>query len=170
MKNHQYILSKTQTIRDVIKSIAAQLNHWETDQQEQEERHHKAANDSFPQGIADHQTLARYQAQTNIFTDMMFSSVKSSRENTCEQIYCNDLQWTAIYPIKSKGEVHLSLSSFLSTQGAPDLLRTDGVKELTEGKFRRKAREAGVHCKEVEPYSGWSNMAEAGIRELKHAT
>jgi hypothetical protein len=47
---------------------------------------------------------------------------------------------------------------------------SDGAKEQTEGQFRRKAREAGVHCKEVEPYSPWSNMAEAGIRELKKAT
>jgi hypothetical protein len=100
----------------------------------------------------------------------MFSSIKLSRLNTCAQIYCNDLQWTAIYPMNNKGEAHLTLSQFLSTHGAPDFVITDGAKQLIKGKFRRKAREAGVHCKEVEPYSPWSNLAESGIRELKRAT
>jgi hypothetical protein len=113
----------------------------------------------------------RYQRlKTNIFTDIMFSSIESSRKNRVAQIYCNDLHWMAIYPMQSKKDAHLSLSSFMSTHGAPDFMISDGAKEEIEGHFCRKAREAGVHCKEVEPYSPWYNMAEAGIRELKRAT
>ena len=108
--------------------------------------------------------------KTNIFTDTLFSSVKSSRNHTCAQMFCKDLQWTAVYPMTTKGEAHLGLSKFLSTHGAPDFLIANGATELTQGKFRRKAREAGVHSKEVEPYSSWSNLAEASIRELKRAT
>jgi hypothetical protein len=108
--------------------------------------------------------------KTNVFTDTMFSTIPSSRENTCAQVYCNDLQWCAVYPMKSKRDAHLSLSSFLSTHGAPDFLISDGAYELTKGEFRHKAREAGVHCKEVESYSPWSNLAESCIRELKQAT
>ena len=55
----------------------------------------------------------------------------------------------------TKGEAHLALSKFLSTHGAPDFFISDGATELTQGEFRRKAREAGVHSKEVEPYSPW---------------
>jgi hypothetical protein len=129
------------------------------------------ANPSISRRFRTNDRSLRYRRlKTNVFTDTMFSSVPSSRGNTCAQIYCNDLQWTAIYPMKSKKEAHLSLSSFMSTHGAPDFLISDGAKEMTQGDFRRKAREAGVHCKEVEPYSPWSNMAEAGIRELKRAT
>jgi hypothetical protein len=55
------------------------------------------------------------------------------------QIYCNDLQWMAIYPIKSKKDAHLSLSSlFMSTHGAPDFMISVGAEEETEGQFRRK--------------------------------
>lgn len=91
-------------------------------------------------------SLRYRRLKTNIFTNTMFSLVISSRESNCVQIYCNDLQWTAIYPMQSKGEAHLSLSSFMSTCGALDFMISDGAKgELTKGEFRRKAREAGVH-------------------------
>ncbi|KAI2505177.1 Reverse transcriptase (RNA-dependent DNA polymerase) [Fragilaria crotonensis] len=36
-----------------------------------------------------------------------------------------------------------------------------------DGEFRRKCREVGVHVKQTEPHSPWSNSAEAAIRELK---
>ena len=35
------------------------------------------------------------------------------------------------------------------------------------GDFRRKCREAGARIKQTEPYTPWSNAAEAAIRELK---
>ena len=111
------------------------------------------ANPSINRRLRTNDRQLRYRRlKTNIFTDTMFSSIKSSRNNNCAQIYCNDLQWTAVYPMVTKGEAHLSLSKFMSTHGAPDFMISDGAKELTQGEFRRKAREAGVHCKEVEPY------------------
>ena len=35
------------------------------------------------------------------------------------------------------------------------------------GMFRRKCREAGIQVKQTEPYTLWSNAAEAAICELK---
>ena len=43
----------------------------------------------------------------------------------------------------------------------------DGAKEQVMGMFRRKCREAGIWVKQTEPYTPWSNAAEAAIRELK---
>ncbi|KAI2513194.1 Reverse transcriptase (RNA-dependent DNA polymerase) [Fragilaria crotonensis] len=41
------------------------------------------------------------------------------------------------------------------------------VLEQTMSLFRRKCREAGVHVRQTEPHTPWSNAAESAIRELK---
>ena len=64
MHNHT-IECKTQNIRDTIKSIVVQLDHWETDQQEQV-RHCNATSVNFPQGISQRQELAFYHARTSL--------------------------------------------------------------------------------------------------------
>jgi hypothetical protein len=92
-------------------------------------------------------SLGYGRLKMNIFSDTMFSSVKSSRENTRAELYCSNLQWMVIYPMKSKEDVQLALSSFMSMHGAPDFIISDGAEELTGGAFRRKVREADVHCK-----------------------
>lgn len=43
----------------------------------------------------------------------------------------------------------------------------DGAKAQVMGEFRRKLREAGMHCKQTEPISPWMNACEGEIRELK---
>jgi hypothetical protein len=53
---------KTQTIRDTIKSIVAQLDRWETDQRALEKRC-TSANASYPKGVIDRQALAIHRAQ-----------------------------------------------------------------------------------------------------------
>jgi hypothetical protein len=47
---------------------------------------------------------------------------------------------------------------------------SDDAPELHAGEFRRKCCQAGVYCKETEPYSPWMNRAEGTIQELKRAT
>jgi hypothetical protein len=69
--------------------------------------------------------------------------------------------------MKAKSEAHETLSLLLKRDGVPTELISDGAKEETKGKFRRKAREADMHCKETEPYSPWQNRAEGSIREVK---
>ncbi len=46
----------------------------------------------------------------------------------------------------------------------------DGSKEQTLGDFRKKARDAGIHIKQMEPHTQKSNHAEAAILELKKST
>ena len=58
------------------------------------------ANPSISRHFRTNDRQLRYRRlKTNIFTDTMFSSVKSSQNHTCAQVFCNDLQWTAVYPI-----------------------------------------------------------------------
>ena len=66
-----------------------------------------------------------------------------------------------------KLQANEGLSLLLQREGAPNTMIMDGAKEQVMGMFRRKCREAGVHVKQTERYTQWSNAAESAIRELK---
>jgi hypothetical protein len=61
------IQKKSQTIRDTIKAIVAQIDCWEPDLQEQEIRRLKA-NNRFPRGSVDRHALAQHRARTTLNT------------------------------------------------------------------------------------------------------
>jgi hypothetical protein len=66
-----------------------------------------------------------------------------------------------------KSQAHEGLSLLLQREGAPNTMIMDGAKEQVMGMFRHKCREAVIRVKQTEPYTPWSNAAEAAIRELK---
>jgi hypothetical protein len=73
-------------------------------------------------------------------------------------------------PYEKKSEAHETLSLLLKRDGAPTNLVSDGAKEETLGEFRRKAREADIHCKETDPHSPWQIVpkdASAKSNELQ---
>ena len=102
-----------------------------------------------------------------MFSDTLESSVLSRRGNRYGQVFCTSKGWCRAYPMKKKGEAHEALSLLLSRVGAPPELLVDGSKEQTAGEFKKKAREAGIHIKQFERGSPWSNAAEGCMRELK---
>ncbi|KAI2490354.1 Reverse transcriptase (RNA-dependent DNA polymerase) [Fragilaria crotonensis] len=69
--------------------------------------------------------------------------------------------------MKLKSEAHEGLSLLFQREGVPSTMVMDGAQEQVQGTFRKKCREAGIHVKQTEPHSPWSNAAEAAIRELK---
>ena len=105
-----------------------------------------------------------------LFTDTMFSKVKSRLGNTCAQVFTARNGWTRAYPLASKGDAHEALSLLLQREGRPPELIMDGAAEQVKGKFRKKSREAGCRVKQLEPYTPWANAAESAIRELKRGT
>jgi hypothetical protein len=108
---------------------------------------------------------------TTLFTDTLIANSPSIRGNKYAQVYCNDLEWSRLYPMKKKSEAHETLSLLLKRDGAPTTLVSDGANEETLGEFRRKARKAETHCcKETEPHSPWQNRAEGCTGEIKRAT
>ena len=104
---------------------------------------------------------------TNIFTDTMFSSVTSTRGNTCGQVYVNDLNWTRFQPMKSKSEAHYSLGELFRNDGVPNHIICDGAPEQIGGDFRKKCSDANCGIKQLEADSAFANRAETGVRELK---
>ena len=102
-----------------------------------------------------------------MFTDTLFSKVKSKRGNTCSQVFGTAGGWARAYPMKLKSQAHEALSLLHQREGVPNVMIMDGSGEQTQGKFRHKCRQAGTHVKQTEPYTPFSNAAEGTIRELK---
>ena len=83
------------------------------------------------------------------------------------QIFATSDGWCRAYPMRLKSEAHEGLSLLFQREGVPNVMIMDGALEQVRGTFRKKCREAGVHVKQTEPHTPWSNAAEAAIRELK---
>jgi len=107
---------------------------------------------------------------TALFTDTMKAKEKSIRGNRFAQIYVNDIHWTRLFPMVKESQAHETLSLLFKRDGVPNELISDNAKAQTKGDFRKKALDADVYCKEIEPYSPWMNAAEGAIRENKRAT
>jgi hypothetical protein len=67
-------------------------------------------------------------------------------------------------------QAHKALWLLLQQEGVPNTMVMDGSKEKVLGLFQHKCRQAGLHGKQTEPHSPWSNAAEGAIRELKQGT
>ena len=112
--------------------------------------------------------MLRYnRLNTNMFTDTLESGTLSKRQNKYAQVFCVPPHWTKAYAMPKKSDAHHTLSRLLHDVGAPETMVMDGSKEQTQGEFRLKLRDAGVHVHQTEPYSPWSDRAELAIRELK---
>jgi hypothetical protein len=103
----------------------------------------------------------------DMFTDTMFSKVKSNHGNTCAQVFLTTKGWTHVYPMKKKSKAHEALSLKHQQEGVPNVMVMDGLKEQLLGKFHHKCRQAGSHVKQFEPYTLWLNAAEGAICEVK---
>ena len=101
------------------------------------------------------------------FTDTLIAKTPSRRLNSYAQIFSTADGWCRAYPMKTKSEAHDGLSLLFQREGVPNVMIMDGALEQVQGTFRKKCREAGVHVKQTEPHTPWSNAAEAAIRELK---
>jgi hypothetical protein len=101
------------------------------------------------------------------FTDTLISNLASRRNNKYAQIFATADGWCRAYPMAKKSQAHEGLSLLFQREGVPSTIIMDGAREQTMGLFRRKCREAGVHVRQTEPHTPWSNAVEAAIRELK---
>jgi hypothetical protein len=105
--------------------------------------------------------------RSSVYTDTMFSSVKSLQGNSCAQIYATWFQWVTAYPIPSKGDAHFTLDRLHREYGIFHTIIPDNAKELTQGEFKRKALKAGSYIALIEAYSHNQNLAESDMREIR---
>ena len=108
--------------------------------------------------------------RTDVFSDTLFSGVKSRRGNTCAQVFATSFHWSRSFPMEKKSLGHEGASLLFKQDGVPINMILDGAREQIGGEFKRKCQEADCRIKQLEPYSQWGNAAEASIRELKKAS
>jgi hypothetical protein len=88
-----------------------------------------------------------------MYTDTMYSTILSRKNNKAAQIFCTDFGFVRAFPLKKEKEAHEALSLLLHRDGVPNAMVMDGAKAQVEGKFRRKLRDAGCHIKQTEPHT-----------------
>ena len=126
------------------------------------------ANPALVRRFRTNDRMLRYRRLRHpVFTDTMFADTYSRRNNKCAQVFATDFGWVRVYPMKTKGEAHETLSLLFQREGVPPSIVMDGSKEQTLGKFRHKLVDASCQMKQTEPYSPWQNAAEREIKELK---
>jgi hypothetical protein len=103
----------------------------------------------------------------HFYTDTFFSSQAALNGAKMAQLYINDIGFSKIYTMKTKGETADTLSTFIHDIGIPHAIHSDDAKELMQGRFRSICKDYSIPCTSTEPYSPWQNRAEGGIRELK---
>lgn len=105
--------------------------------------------------------------QTKVYSDTMFSDVKSIIGNKCAQVFVTTEGYSKAYPMKSKAEAGDKLNEFIKSIGIPEHIITDNAGEESGGSWERVCKYYLLKQTFMEPHSPWQNRAEYEIRELK---
>ena len=106
------------------------------------------------------------------FMDTFFSTKKggkSSRGNTCCQLFVTDKGFVYVVPMRNKSEVLQAVKLFAKEVGAPDAIISDMSGEQTSKDLRKFCAEIGTTLKFFEEGTPWSNKAELYIGLIKEA-
>ena len=96
----------------------------------------------------------------------MFARSVSRSANGCEQVFATDFEWARAFPMASTSEAHETLSLLFARDGVPPACICNNAREMIQGKFHQKLKDAACHLKQLELYTPWSNAAERK-KELK---
>ena len=70
-----------------------------------------------------------------MFTDTLFSKIVSKAGNKCAQVFGTDIDFTRVYPMKTKGDAHEALDLNHYEIGVPALMISDGAKRANSGQI-----------------------------------
>jgi hypothetical protein len=106
------------------------------------------------------------------FMDTFFATKKASkstRNNTCCQLFVTDKGFVYVVPLKSKANVLDAVKQFAKEVGAPDALIFDMSGEQTSINLKKFCLEIGTSLKVLEEGTPWANKAELYIGLIKEA-
>jgi transposase InsO family protein len=106
------------------------------------------------------------------FMDTFFATKKagrSSRGNTCCQLFVTDKGFVYVVPMKTKGEVLQALKQFAKEIGAPDAIVSDAAAEQSSQKLRKFCSAIGTTLRLLEEGTPWANKAELYVGLIKEA-
>jgi hypothetical protein len=106
------------------------------------------------------------------FMDTFFATKKankSSRGNSCMQLFVSDKSFVFVVPMKSKADVPAALKLFAKEVGAPDALICDAAGEQTSQQVKTFLQQIGTSLRVLEKGTQWANRAELYIGLIKEA-
>ena len=85
-----------------------------------------------------------------MFTGTYFSFIKSTRGNTCAQIWTNDIEWIRKNLISTKSHAYHSTKKLFKNDGVPSKIVMDGSRDQIMGKFKEACQDATVQVQQLE--------------------
>ena len=132
----------------------------------------QSADNSLSRQYSTNDRMIRYKRINSLFyTDTFFAKndAKSTRGNTCMQIFVSDKGYVAVYPMKTKSEFKDCLHMFCKEIGVPETLVLDKSGEQTSNAVKQFSNHVGLKLRILEESTQWANRAELYIGLLKEA-
>ena len=133
----------------------------------------RSRNISLHRRYSSNDRMLRYQhIKEYFYMDTMFASIKSgktTRGNTCLQLFVTDKGFVFVCPLRRKGDVPQAMKLFFRKVGVPEAIICDQGREQVQGESLKLMRESGTMVRQIEPNTPWSNRAERYIGMFKQA-
>ena len=134
----------------------------------------RADDPSLSRNYSTNDRMLRYKRINQyFFMDTFFATKKagkSSRGNTCCQLFVSDKGFVYVVPMKSKSEVPAALKMFAKEIGAPDVIVCDNGGEQKSKAVKKFCYQIGTTLRYLEESTPWSNAAELYIGLMKEST
>ena len=130
------------------------------------------ADGSLSRNFSTNDRMLRYRRiNSHFFTDTFFvtKKAKSTRGNTCMQLFVSDKGFVYVVPMKSKGEFPKALKMFAKEIGVPLALILDPSGEQSSNKVKQFCHEIGTTLRHLEESTQWANLAELYIGLTKES-
>jgi hypothetical protein len=130
-------------------------------------------NPNLSRNYSTNDRMLRYKRISQyFFMDTFFATSKggkSSRGNTCVQLFVTDKGFIYVVPMKRKGDVLQALKQFAKEIGAPDAIICDAAREQKSAELKRFCNDMGTTLRVLEEGTPWANKAELYIGLIKEA-
>ena len=132
----------------------------------------QTADSSLSRNFGTNDRMVRYrQLDSTFFTDTMYvtAKAKSTRGNTCAQLFVSDKALLVGYPMRDTKSYLNSLKIFAKEVGAPRTLVCDAHPTQTKREVRDFLAQIGTTLRVLEANTQWANRAELYVGLLKEA-
>ena len=76
------------------------------------------------------------------------------------QIFATDVGWSCSFTMKLNSEAHEALLILFQWDEVPPAIICNNAKEMIQGEFNKKLKEASCHLRKTEPFTPWLNKAK----------
>jgi hypothetical protein len=133
----------------------------------------RSENPAMTRNYSTSDRMLRYnRIKDYFFMDTFFATKKagkSTRQNTCCQLFVTDKGFVYVVPMRTKADVLEAVKQFAKEVGAPDAIVSDMAGEQTSLALKKFCNEIGTTLRALEEGTPWSNKAELYIGIIKEA-